>query len=183
MGYLVLREGDEAGLSLADDRLHSHLPAAASWAQMNRMLDQLDKARAQGRTDLGACLEQVFKQTRRRGILAVFSDFLGVDARFWKAVDLFRSSRFDVMLFQVAHPEELELPEVLSARFVDPEGTGHFNAEPDVVRSLYRRRFESFISEIKAQCQARGSDWYLAKTSDDPCHFLRNCFLAREKTR
>src|ERR1039458_10595852 len=38
LGYLVLREGDEAGLSLADDRLHSHLPAAASWAHMNRML-------------------------------------------------------------------------------------------------------------------------------------------------
>jgi hypothetical protein len=86
------------------------------------------------------------------------------------------------MLFQVAHPEELELPEVISARFMETEGTGWFNAEPDVVRSLYRRRFESFLSEIKANCQARGSDWYLAKTSDDPCRFLRNCFLAREKT-
>ena len=38
MGYLVLREGDEVGLSMADDQLHSHLPAAASCAQMNRVL-------------------------------------------------------------------------------------------------------------------------------------------------
>jgi uncharacterized protein (DUF58 family) len=183
MGYLVLREGDEAGLSLADDRLHSHLPAAASWAQMSRMLELLGKARAGGKTDLGVCLEQVFKQTKRRGILAVFSDFLGSDDRFWKAVDLFRRSRFDVMLFQVAHPEELDLPDVASARFVETEGTGHFDAEPEVVRELYRRRFEEFMGEMKANCQARGSDWYMTKTTDDPCHFLRNCFLAREKTR
>lgn len=183
MGYLVLREGDEVGLSLADDQLHSHLPAGASWAQMNRVLDNLERARPQGRTDLGACLEQVFARTKRRGVLAVFSDFLDAGPAFWKSVDLFRRSRFDVMLFQIVHPEELELPEVVSARFVETEGSGWFNAEPDVVRSLYRRRFERFLAEMKGNCQARGSDWYLARTSDNPCRFLRNCFLTREKTR
>ena len=182
-GYLVLREGDELGLSLADTRLHSHLPAAASWSQLNRVLDSLGHARAEGRTDLGACLEQVFAQTKRRGVLAVFSDFLDTDARFWKAIDLFRRSRFDVMLFQIVHPEELDLPAVVSARFLETEGAGFFNAEPDIVRTLYRRRFEAFLSEIKANCQARGSDWYLAKTSDNPYRFLRSCFLARENTR
>lgn len=183
MGYLVLREGDEVGLSLADDQLHTHLPAAASWAQMNRVLDILERARPRGRTDLGACLQQIYARIKRRGVLAIFSDFLDADAAFWKAVDLFRRSRFDVMLFQIVHPEELELPEVVSARFVETEGPGWFNAEPDVVRSLYRRRFDRFLSEIKANSQARGSDWYLAGTSDDPCRFLRNWFLAREKTR
>ena len=180
LGYLVLREGDELGLSLVDARLHQHLPAAASWAQLNRVLESLDHARAEGKTDLGACLEQVFAQTRRRGVLAVISDFLEVDERFWRAVDLFRSSRFDVILLQVVHPEELELPAVAAARFVDPEGDGHFQAEPDQVRALYRRRFDAFLTGIKGNCQARGCDWFLARTTDDPCGFLRHCFLARE---
>ena len=183
LGYLVVREGDELGLSLADTRLHSHLPAAASWSQLNRVLDALGRARPEGRTDLGACLEQVFAQTKRRGVLAIFSDFLDADARFWLAIDLFRRSRFDVMLFHIVQPEELELPDVLSARFVETEGSGRFNAEPDVVRALYRRRFDAFLSEIKANCRARGSDWYLARTSEDPYVFLRNCFLAREHAR
>ena len=135
LGYLVLREGDELGLSLADVQLQSHLPAAASWSHLNRVLDMLGGCRAEGRTDLGACLEQVFPRTKRRGILAVFSDFLDADLRFWKASDLFRRSRFDVMLFQTLHPEEIELPPVLAARFLDPEGNAQFNAEPDVVRS------------------------------------------------
>lgn len=180
ISYLVLREGDELGLSLVDTRLHQHLPAASSWPQLNRVLDSLGGARAAGRTDLGACLEQVFAQTKRRGILIVFSDLLDLDPRFWKSIDLFRRSRFDVMIFQIVHPEERELPDVSSARFLDTEGDGFFNVEPDTARALYRRRFEEFVSEIKGNCQARGCDWFLASTADDVYGFLRRCFLARE---
>jgi uncharacterized protein (DUF58 family) len=180
LGYLVVREGDEIGLSLADTALHQHLPAAASWPHFSRVLDALGRARAGERTNLGACLEQVFKRTRRRGVLAVLSDFLETDAGFWKVIDLFRRSRFDVMLFHVVHPEEMELPDVASARFMDPEGAGHFNAEPAAVRAFYRRRFAAFLTEIQTNSQARGCDWYLAKTSSDPYRFLRDCFLARE---
>ena len=183
ISYLVLREGDELGLSLVDTRLHQHLPAAASWAQLNRVLDALGAARADGRTDLGACLEQVFGQTKRRGILVVLSDLLDVDARFWRSIDLFRRSRFDVMIFQIVHPEERELPDVVSARFVETEGSGFFNAEPGNIRALYRSRFEGFVAEIKGNCQARGCDWYLASTADDVYSFLRRCFLARENAR
>jgi uncharacterized protein (DUF58 family) len=182
LGYLVVREGDEVGLSLADAGLHNHLPPSASWAQLDRILDSLGRAQADGQTDLGACLEQVFTRIRRRGVLVVFSDFLDATPRFWKSIDLFRRSRFDVILFHIAHPEEVELPALAAARFLETEGgRGYFNAEPDTVRALYRRRFDAFLSEIKAGCQARGCDWYLAKTSDDPYSFLRNCFLMREQ--
>jgi len=181
LGYLVVREGDEVSLSLADARLHSHLPPAASWAHLNRLLDSLGGARADGQTDLGNCLDQVFARIKRRGVLVVFSDFLDVSAKFWKAIDLFRRSRFDVILFQVVHPEELDLPGLASARFVETEGGhGWFNTEPDIVRALYRRRFEAFLASIKAGCQARGCDWFLANTAAEPYGLLRRCFLERD---
>lgn len=181
LGYLVVREGDEVGLSLADTLLHAHLPPAASWAHLNRILDALGGAKADGSTDLGACLDQVFARTRRRGVLVIFSDFLDAGEDFWKRVDLFRRSRFDVILFHVLHPEELDLPDVNAARFTETEnGRRHFNAEPDTIRKLYRERIDLFLQEIKAGSQARGCDWFLARTSDDPYGFLRNCFLARE---
>ena len=181
LGYLVVREGDEVGLSLADTALHTHLPSSASWAHLNRILDSLGRARAEGQTDLAACLEQVFARIKRRGVLVVFSDFLDVSEAFWKRIDLFRRSRFDIILFHVVHPEELELPDVAAARFVETEGgRGRFNVEPDVIRARYRSRFDAFLQEIKGGCRARGCDWFLAKTSEDPYKFLRNCFLERE---
>lgn len=181
LGYLVVREGDEVGLSLADTALHSHLPPAASWAHLNQILDSLGRARAEGQTDLGSCLEQVFTRIKRRGVLVLFSDLLDASEAFWKRIDLFRRSRFDIIVFQIVHPEELDLPALAAARFLETEGgPGHFNAEPDTVRALYRARFEAFLQEIKARCQARGCDWFLARTSDEPYGFLRNCFLERE---
>src|SRR5947199_776705 len=72
LGYLVIREGDEVGLSLADVSLHGHLPPGSSWAHLNRLLDALGRASADGSTDLGACLEQVFGRIKRRGVLVVF---------------------------------------------------------------------------------------------------------------
>src|SRR2546427_2951960 len=71
LGYLVIREGDELGLSLADTKLNTHLPPAASWAHLNRILDSLGRAEPKGQTDLGSCLEQVFGRIRRRGVLVV----------------------------------------------------------------------------------------------------------------
>jgi len=113
--------------------------------------------------------------------LVVFSDFLDVTERFWKKIDLFRRSRFDVILFHVVHPEEVELPPLAAARFLETEGgRGHFDAEPEAIRVLYRGRFDAFLREVKAGCQARGCDWFMAKTSDDPYGFLRNCFLERD---
>ncbi len=181
LGYLVVREGDEVGLSLADSQLHTHLPPSSAYAHLNRILDALGGARAEGQTDLGACLDLVFARIKRRGVLAVCSDFLDVSPKFWKTIDLFRRSRFDVILFHVAHPEELDLPEVAAARFVETEGgRGQFNAEPDTIRTLYRERFDAFLQEMKAGCQARGCDWYLANTAEEPYGFLRQCFLKRE---
>src|SRR5204863_6228503 len=39
LGYLVIREGDARGLSVADTQLHAHLPASASWSHFNGVLD------------------------------------------------------------------------------------------------------------------------------------------------
>jgi hypothetical protein len=85
------------------------------------------------------------------------------------------------MLFHLAHPEELDLPAVAAARFIETEGGGVFNAEPDAIRALYRQRFDAHLAETQGNCQARGCDWFLARTSDNPYGFLRNCFLEREQ--
>lgn len=183
-GYLVVREGDEVGLSMAGEHVGQFLPPGASWPHLNRILDVLAGAKAEGRTDLGACLREAHARSKRRGILVVLSDFLDADPGFWTSIDLFRRSRFDVILFQVAHPEEIDLPEVAAARFVQTEGLpGHFNAEPDAIRALYHERFALFLSEMKAGCQARGCDWHLATTTEDPCALLRRCFARREAAK
>ena len=127
---------------------------------------------------------EVYRRIVRRGVLIVLSDFLDPSPEVWKSIDLFRKSQFDVMLFHIVHPEEIELPDVPMARFRESEGgSGQFNAEPDVVRALYRKRFAAFLSSVQAGARTRGCDWYLARTDSDPYIFLKHCFLTRENRR
>ncbi len=184
LGYLVVREGDEVGLSLAGDSLHTHLAPRSGWTHLAMLVEQLGQARAKGRTDLGSCLMDVYRRVVRRGVLIILSDFLDSSPSLWKSVDLFRQSKFDVILFHVIHPEEIELPEVPMARFQDSEGgRGYFKTEPDVVRQLYRKRFASHLSGCAASAKTRGCDWYQVRTDQDPYLLLKQCFLAREMSR
>ncbi|MFW6108798.1 MAG: DUF58 domain-containing protein, partial [bacterium] len=184
IGYLVIREGDEVGLSLATDQVHDHALPRGTWPHLRALLDRLQEARARGKTDLGACLDDVYSRVVRRGALVVLSDFLSPSPSLWKALDLFRKSRFDVLLFHVVHPEELDLPAVPMARFSDPEGgRQQFMTEPDVVREAYRERFGRFLALMEEEARARGCDWYLARTDVDPYLFLQRCFLFRESVR
>jgi len=184
IGYLVIREGDEVGLSLATDQVHLHEFPRGTWPHLRTLLDKLQAAKAAGKTDLGACLQHVYTRVMRRGALVVLSDFLAPSPSLWKAIDLFRRSRFDVLLFHIVHPEELELPAVAMARFMDAESAqGQFMTEPDVVRELYRERFGRFLGMMEEESRARGCDWYLARTDEDPYRFLQRCFLFREAVR
>lgn len=127
-------------------RVHEHMPPRGSWSHLALLVEGLGRTKAKGRTDLGQCLMDVYRRLVRRGVLIVMSDFLDPSPAVWKSVDLFRRSQFNVTLFHVVHPEEQELPDVPMARFHETEGGGgHFNAEPDVLRDLYRKRFAAHL--------------------------------------
>jgi uncharacterized protein (DUF58 family) len=184
MAYLVIAEGDEVGLSLVGQGLQEHLAPGASWQHLASIANHLGRAEAAGKTDLGGGLRRLYQQVKRRGVVVVISDFLDHSSELWQAVDLFRRSRFDVLLFHVVHPEELELPKVPLARFRDTEGeAGDFRLEPDEVRELYRERFEAFLRKTEALAKKRGCDWFLARTDQDPYRFLEQSFLSREARR
>lgn len=205
LGYLVVREGDELSLAVAGESVDGFLPPAATWAHLSAVVNRLGDARASGRTDLGRCLMDVYRRIVRRGVLIVLSDFLEAlpppeagprrahgnggseatrreEAELWKRIDLFRQSRFDVLLLHVVHPEEIDLPAVPMARFSDPEATGKsaasFRAEPAVLREAYRQRFDRHLRTVEAAARSRGCDWVLARTDVDPYALLRRSLMA-----
>jgi len=181
MGYLVIQEGDEVGISIVDQNLHHHVVPRRSWTHLNTILNILEAIQPEGKTNIGACLEEVYARVSRRGVIIVLSDFLDESPQLWKSIDLFRRSHFDVILFHIVHPEEIELPEVPTAKFVGTEGeTTQFKAEPDVIRDLYRKRFSQFLHQVEDKARIRGCDWFLARTDSDPYLLLKKCFIDRD---
>ena len=144
----------------------------------------MSEAKPSGKTDLGDCLEALHSLARRRGVVVVFSDFLHDseqgNARLWNSVNLFRRSYFDVMLFHIVHPEELELPSLVNGRFVDAENAlSRAKVDIELVREEYRKRFSAFLTNTRTNARVRGCDWFLANTGHDSYGFVKQCFLCK----
>ena len=81
------------------------------------------------------------------------------------------------MLFHVLHPEELDLPDLSSVRFVDLENTKtRFRVDVRTVRGVYRKRIAAFLKKIKENAAIRGCDYFLVRTDQNPYHFIKQCF-------
>ena len=180
MGYLAIREGDEVGLSLVDRQVDAHMHSGRSWPHLVNMLQMMGEARAEGKTDLAGGLDAVYSMLRRRGILMVFSDFLVDLDSLFAAINLYRHSFFEILLFHVVHPEEIDFIPLPALKCFDPEERGRgFTVAPDVAGSLYIERFQSFLAQLESQAKAHGCEWYLARTDEDPYQFLKRSLMGR----
>ncbi|MGZ6869883.1 MAG: DUF58 domain-containing protein [Frankiaceae bacterium] len=74
-----------------------------------------------GAVTLATGLEQLRRPPRRRGLVAVVSDFLGTPPEEWERPLRALSGRHEVLAIEVLDPRELELPDVGLLRLVDPE--------------------------------------------------------------
>lgn len=178
LGYIIVRDGNAVGLALGADTTENYAAPTNKFVHLSHILDMLLQAEARGKTDLGAFLETLFARVRRRGVLMVFSDFLDENLSMWRMINQYRKSNFDVMLFQVLHPEELDLPDLRSVRFVDSENAGtRCRVDVPAVRDLYRKRIAAFLNKIKENAAIRGCDYFLVRTDQDPYHFIKQCFF------
>ena len=177
LGYIIVRDGNAIGLALGADSTENYAVPTNKFAHLSHILDMLLQAEARGKTDLGVFLETMFSRVRRRGMLMIFSDFFDENLSLWRLINQYRRSNFDVMLFHVLHPEELDLPDLSSVRFVDLENTKtRFRVDVRTVRGVYRKRIAAFLRKIKENAAIRGCDYFLVRTDQNPYHFIKQCF-------
>ena len=72
---------------------------------------------------------------------------------------------FETLLFQVLHPDELDLPDRPNVRFVDMETSRTIVAEPRVIQKEYKAELQKFLDEIRNGCEARRIDYNLVSTA------------------
>ncbi len=180
LGYLTIREGDEAGLTLGGQTVDTHLNPGRSFTHLAKMLEIMNSAKASGKSDLAKCLDSVYSRIRRRGILMLFSDFLVDLDKLFATINLFKRSFFEVILFHIVHPEEIDFIPLDSIKCFDPETDNQgLTVEPDAVGDLYIRKFQLFLSQIETLAQGHGCSWYLTRTDKDLYQFLKQSLMEK----
>ena len=164
-GYLLVNQGDAAGVAMVGDRLGDCLAARSRPAHIDAILTALARGTsAEGPTNLERSLRQLAENTGRRGIVVVASDLLDLSPTALVPLRHLVTRGNDVLVFHVLTPDELELPEDGPARFVGLEGETPVEADPRAVRSSYQKEIEGFIHACRDRCLTVGARYALCRT-------------------
>jgi uncharacterized protein (DUF58 family) len=167
LAYLANHQRDASGLIVFDEDVREFIPASSRYGQLAKMLHAMDRAVEGTQTDFEKPLLHFRQFTRRRGIVAILSDFYGDPAAIVKHIEPLRYRGNDVVLFQILDPQEIEPKFRNTQIFVDMETERKLEVSPEYLMGPYRQRIQQHITAMEAECRRTGLD-YMLMPSDKP---------------
>ncbi len=180
LAYLLVRQGDAAGLVLVGDKVLRAVPPRAAAQQLPQLVDLLGGVAPSGPTRLAAAIDHVVEHAPRRGSVLVFSDLLDSEENVLRRLAQLRRRKHEVTLFHVLDPYELEFPFEDPTRFLSMEDAREVEANARDVRKGYLELFARWLDEVKRGAAEGDLDYVLCRT-DRPVDEVLLPFLARRE--
>jgi uncharacterized protein (DUF58 family) len=182
LGYLATRRGNRLGVVTFGGSHSALLPPRRGREALLTALLTLRTApdeEGTGVTPLGPALARAAAAARRRGLVAIVSDFRGPDDWARPMRDL--AARHEVLAVEVRDPREQELPDVGHLSLVDPE-TGR-RLRVDTRSRALRERFAAAAAaerdELARRLRRAGVDHVTLSTRGDWLRTLVGALRAR----
>ena len=128
--YLANQQRDRVGIVTFDSEIIERVPPSAK--HLDVVFHTIDRAIAGRPGLLGDPLFRMTEFFKRRGILALISDFYEEPDTILGAVKQFRAQGHDVMVFHVLDPAELEFPYDTASSFEDMESGERIPIVPEI---------------------------------------------------
>jgi uncharacterized protein (DUF58 family) len=178
LAFSAVANHDRVGAVLFSDRIEAHVPPGRGRDHALRIVRDLLALTPAGRgTDLALALRFAQRVMKRRGIVAVLSDFQ--DQGYERPLGILRR-KHDVIALHLSDPRESELPPVGLVALVDPE-TGE-RTVVDTSDPALRRRLAAGAA-LPAVFRRTGVDALSLSTVESYERPLSAFFKARERRR
>ncbi len=189
LAALCVKQRDAVGLALVDESQRTWLRPAATQAQLAKILDALDRAAPDRRTELGQVIHRVADQIRSRGLIVIISDLLTDLDALYNGLGRLQHQGHEILIVQVLDRDEIELPFDDSVLFRDIEGNlgadgklDELQAEPWAFRQAYQQALRAFIDEVATRCRTAAID-HLLLTTDTDLGFALSSYLHGRQRR
>lgn len=176
LAYLLVNQGDAAGLSICTDKLHLEVPPSRRAAHLERFFSTLGKVQPSGETGLIAALHTIAEKIGQRAFVVILSDLFTDTAALGDALQHLRYRKHDISVFQLMDPLELGFEFDRPHRFVDLEDGTSIVAEPNLIADEYKSALRDFLTAVRAKCHDASADYQLV-TTDTPLEPLLREFL------
>lgn len=166
VSYLLIRQGDSAGLIHFDSNIRTFLPALGTVAHLRSLLQSLYQSQPAAASDTASALHQAAARIPRRGIVIVISDFLTNVPQLLKSIHHLRHQLHHVILFHVLSEEELTFPFTDVTQFRDLESSfAELNVDPPAIRRAYLQQLHEYLSDLENGCKRIPCDYVRFSTA------------------
>ena len=183
LAYLSTRQHDAVGLVLFDEKIREVRPAVYRPRHLQGLLHLLERAEAATGTDLHVPLQSLGRLLRRRGLVAMISDFF-VDAD--EIVSSMRAVAYqgqDLVFFHILDPKELK-PDLDTAALIEDMETGEeMEVSSEFSRRIYPSLIDAHVEEMRRRVNGEGADYVLLNTAEPLDLALREYLLFRKRRR
>lgn len=178
--YLLLKQFDAVGLITFNQAVTSHIPPRSKPSHFQHILHSLAECRFEGETHVSGVVSDIIERLPGRGMVIVISDLLVRDDDVLKTLKLLCSRGLEVLLFQVLHPDEMDLPFEGDIVFESLEDDPPLGLDPADVREQYRTTVQEFIGNFQRNCPSLGIDYQFMDTATPLEQALRYYLLRRK---
>jgi uncharacterized protein (DUF58 family) len=165
LAYLMIHQGDKIALVLFSEDLKQFLPPGGTRRHLHHIIRELESVQPAHGTGIANALAECDPLFKRRGKLVVLSDFWDDTAHTFEALSRFLHRKFEILLLHVAHPHEMDLPDVAMARFHDMETHEEIEVEPEEIRAAYRAASLQRSAELAREANSRGITYALVDST------------------
>jgi len=164
LSYLFVRQGDSVGLVTFDQAMREYLPPRNSPRHLELIWRTLERIEAGGATDVTGNLHYLAARVRRRGLVILVSDLMDRTRDLMKGLAHCRNKKFEVIVFHVLDPVEMEFPFEGNSIFLDMESDRRVETSPRAIREAYLALFDEFLDIVRRGCRQNGVDYHLMRT-------------------
>jgi uncharacterized protein (DUF58 family) len=182
LAYMVLQQQDSVGMVTFDEKVERYLRPSGQPSHLKEIFHLMDVSPAGEKSDMGAIFHDLAERFKKRGIIVILSDLFDDPARILAGLRHFRHRRYEVVVFHVLDPAELDFPFRQTTLFKGLEGLPEILTEPHALRRAYQSEIQAFVSEMRKGCQMVDMDYVLLRTDQDLDKAL-STYLAARTTR
>jgi uncharacterized protein (DUF58 family) len=164
LAYFLHLQGDAVGLLTFDENVRDYLPARHRAGHLRQLMLALERPASGKATDLNAPLERISTLIRKRGMVALMSDFLAPLDRLERNLIALTAGRHEVSVFQVLDPVELNLGLEKASLFEDIESQRTIYIDPAAARDAYMKKLEAHCEGLRATCRKLGVSYHQLST-------------------
>ena len=166
LAYFLHLQGDAVGLLTFDEVVRDYLPARHRAGHLRQLMHALEKSPAGHATDLAAPLERITSLIRKRGLVALVSDFLAPLDRLERNLLALTACGHEISVFQVLDPAELNLGVDQASLFEDIESGRTLYIDPAAARADYVKKLDEHCAALRATCRKLGLSYHLLSTGE-----------------